>query len=342
MNTPPYVEENFGILTDDDFYLDAILVKPANLTDEKLRVLRVWVPKFPLTKTSVITCARQEVKSYGPDGRIAHLVFDLRGTGESDGILGRHNFKLDLGAVAAWAEERFGKINFGFLGTPTLREGRVNMWPLRTGAVMETYFYPAVGTPDILPPTIVYLSTFGHFGQTDEKLCRQLAQQGFAVYGLDPLRYLLHASAQERLTPQLVADDLRIFLQMLPQNPIVIGQPMSAGLAVLWGTLTDKVKGVVAIGRAQAGLQPAHIFVTDNPYTFLLTRQVGKLAPRPFVLVKQSGHALGGDDEEMAALFNSSQEPHRFEVVENIDASFLTQMVKWVRDISSVNKAADM
>ena len=43
----------------------------------------------------------------------------------------------------------------------------------------------------------------------------------------------------------------------------------------------------------------------------------------------------------MTALFNSSQEPHRFEVVENIDAAFLTQMVKWVRDVSSVNKAAE-
>ena len=127
MSTPPYVEENFGILTDDNLYLDAILVKPAHLTDDKLRVLRVWVPKYPLTKTSVITCARQEVKSYGPDGRIAHLVFDLRGTGDSDGVLGQHNFKLDLGAIAAWAEERFGKINFGFLGTPSIRDGRVNV-----------------------------------------------------------------------------------------------------------------------------------------------------------------------------------------------------------------------
>jgi len=32
--TKTYVEENFGILTDDDLYLDAVLVKPVNLTDE--------------------------------------------------------------------------------------------------------------------------------------------------------------------------------------------------------------------------------------------------------------------------------------------------------------------
>jgi len=331
MNMPPYVEENFGILTDDDLYLDAILVKPANLTDEKLRVLRVWVPKFPLTKTSVITCARQEVKSYGPDGRIAHLVFDLRGTGESDGMLGRHNFKLDLGAVAAWAEERFGKINFGFLGTPNIRGGRVHVWPLRTGAVMETYYYQAVGTQELVPPTLLYLSTYGHFGQSDEKLCRQLAEKGYAVYGLDPLRYLLHASAQERLTPQLLWEDLRILIQMLPSAPILIGQPMSAGLAIMWGAGSEKIQSVIAVGRAQAGLQPAHIFANDNPYGFMLTRQVDKLAPRPFVMVHHNGHPLGGEEEELLALFKSSQEPHRFEVVNDVNAPFLSDMLDWVK-----------
>ncbi len=331
MNTPPYIEENFGILTDDDLYLDAILIKPANLTDETLRVLRVWVPKFPLTKTSVITCARQEVKSYGPDGRIAHLVFDLRGTGDSDGILGRHNFKLDLGAIAAWAEERFGKINFGFLGTPTIRDGRVNIWPLRSGAVLETYYYPAMGTQDLLPPTVVYLSTYGHFGQSDEKICRQLAKEGYAVYGLDPLRYLLHASAQERLTPQALWDDLRVFIQMLPGNPMVIGQPMSAGLAILWGAGIDKVQGVIAIGRAQAGLQPSHIFLNDNPYTFMLSRQVNRVSPRPLTLVRQIGQPLGGDEEEMMALFKSSEEPHRFEAVDDVNESFLLEMLAWTR-----------
>ena len=77
MSSLTYIEETFGILTDDELYLDCILVKQANVSDADLRVLRVWVPKYPLTKTSVLTCARQEVQSYGPDGTIAHLVFDL-------------------------------------------------------------------------------------------------------------------------------------------------------------------------------------------------------------------------------------------------------------------------
>ncbi|MFQ5434305.1 MAG: hypothetical protein ACE5FD_05460, partial [Anaerolineae bacterium] len=125
--TPHYAEESFGILTDDELYLDCILIRPVKLKDEELKVLRVWVPKYPLSKSSVITCARQEVKSYGPDSKIAHLVFDLRSTGDSDGMMGDDNFDLDLTAVADWADERFGKINFGFLGFPTIDGGKVNV-----------------------------------------------------------------------------------------------------------------------------------------------------------------------------------------------------------------------
>lgn len=331
MNDQPYIEENFGILTDDDLYLDAVLIKPVNLTDEKLRALRVWVPKYPLTKTSVITCARQEVKSYGKNGRIAHLVFDLRGTGDSDGILGLQNFKLDLDAVSAWADERFGKINFGFLGTPTLREGRVNVWPLRPGTVMETYYYPAAGASSVAPPVVVYLSTYGHFGRADEKLCAHLASAGYEVYGLDPLRYLLQASAQERLTPDLLEEDVQLFLQMLPVGPtVVVGQPLGAGLALAWASVVPELRGVVAIGRAQAGLQPPHIFANDDPADFRLSQLVSRLGERPLALVQHTGHPLGGDEAELKTLFQSSQDPHRFAVVGEVDADFLRELVAWV------------
>jgi pimeloyl-ACP methyl ester carboxylesterase len=330
MSEQPYIEENFGILTDDDLYLDAILVKPANLTDETLRALRVWVPKYPLTKSSVLTCARQEVKSYGGNGRIAHLVFDLRGTGESEGTLGRQNFKLDLDAVIAWAEERFGKINFGFLGTPTLRGGRVNVWPLRAGTVLETYSFSAVGAQTVTPPTVIYLSTYGHFGRLDEKYCAQLAAAGYEVHGLDPLRYLLQASAQERLTPEQLAEDWQFFLHMLPAAPlVVVGQPMGAGLGLVWAADAVQVGGVVAIGRAETGLQPPHIFANDNPSTFRLTEYVGRLGKRPLALVQLTGHPLGGDEAELKTLFQTSQEPHRYEVVPELDAELLVELVGW-------------
>lgn len=325
-----YVEENFGILTDDDLYLDAVLIKPANLQDEKLRVLRVWVPKYPLTKTSVITCARQEVKSYGADGRIAHLVFDLRGTGDSDGNLSMMNFRMDLHGISAWAEERFGsKINFGFLGTPTLKVGRVNMWPLRAGTVMETYFFPASGK-HVVSPTLVYLSSYGHFGRTDERLCYKLAQAGYNVYGLDPLRYLLQASVREPLTPEQLYQDFNLLLQMLPSEPIVIGNPLAAGLAILWGIGVKRIRGVVAIGRAQSGLQPPHIFNNANPYTFLLSRKIGGLAPRPLSIIRLEKNQLGGDDASLEVLFKSSKEPHRYETAVSLTPELLLDHIRWV------------
>ncbi|MBE2221800.1 MAG: hypothetical protein IAF02_09680 [Anaerolineae bacterium] len=326
-----YVEENFGILTDDDLYLDAVLIKPANLTDEKLRVLRVWVPKYPLTKSSVITCARQEVKSYGRDGRIAHLVFDLRGTGDSDGNLSVMNFKMDLQAVTEWAKERFGsKVNFGFLGTPTLKVGRVNMWPLRAGAVMESYYFPASGK-DIVAPTVVYLSTYGHFGRSDEKNCYKIAQAGYNVYGLDPLRYLLQASVREPLSPEMLYEDFTILLQMLPGDPFVVGNPLAAGLALLWAAGVPRIEGVVAIGRAQAGLQPAHIFNNANPYTFLLSHKVADIAPRPLSILRIEDHPMGGEDDVLTALYRSSKAPHQYETAVSLTPELIIDHIKWLQ-----------
>ena len=330
-----YVEENFGILTDDDLYLDAVLVKPVNLQDEKLRILPVWVPKYPLTKSSVINCARQEVKSYGPDGRIAHLVFDLRGTGDSDGNLSVMNFKMDLQAVAEWAKERFGsKVNFGFLGTPTLKVGRVNMWPLRAGTVMETYYFPASGK-DVVAPTVVYLSTYGHFGRTDEKICYALSQAGYSVYGLDPLRYLLQASVKEPLTPEMLYEDFNMLLHMLPNDPYVVGNPLASGLALLWGAGVPRIMGVLAVGRAQAGLQPEHIFNNVNPYTFMLSRKVADMAPRPLSILRLEDHPMGGEDDILLALYNSSKKPHRYETAVTLTPELLIEHIKWLESNSN-------
>ncbi len=331
IQTGSYTEENFGIQTDDDLYLDCVLVKPANAQDEDLRVLRVWVPKYPLTKSSVITCARQEVKSYGAKGKIAHLVFDLRGTGDSDSLLGNFDFEVDLHAIEEWAKERFGAINFGFLGFPQSEYGRINMWPLGVGSVMESYFYPAVGE-DLAPPTIIYLGSYGNFSLRDDALCVSLAHAGYDVHGLDPLRYLLHASATNRLTPNDLFNDMRELAQMLPTAPIIIGRPLSAGLALMWAANISSIRGVIAIGRAQAGFNPGHIFHNRNPYTFALHRQMAHISPRPVVLVQHVKHPLGGDKDELDLLFQSSQEPRRFEKTQKLSSKFLLEMVRWIEE----------
>lgn len=335
MSSHSYTEESFGILTDDDLYLDCILIKPLETSDENLRAIRVWVPKYPLTKTSVITCARQEVKSYGANGKIAHLVFDLRSTGDSDGVQGDTGFNKDLHAIKAWAAERFGKINFGFLGTPTLENGRVNLWPLRVGAVLESYYYPPSSSL-LNPPCILYLSTYSNFSNGDDAACRSLAKVGYHVFGVDPLRYLLHASASHRLKPDDLWEDLKILCQMLPSNPIIMAQPLAAGLALMWASRVGNVRGVVAIGRAQAGLSPKHIFHNSNPYTYLVDRYVADISPRPLALVMHTKSALGGDEDEMNGLFHSSKAPHRLERTDKLSLNLLLDLLSWVTENSKV------
>jgi len=326
-----FIEESFGVLTDDELYIDCVLVKPADMKDEDLRVLRVWVPKYPLTKSSVITCARQDVKSYGPKGKIAHLVFDLRATGDSDGIMGDQNFHLDLHAIREWAKERFGRINFGFLGTPTSAAGQVNLWPLGIGSVMESYYYPPLGA-DMAPPTVLYLSTYSNFSKSDDMLCTQLADAGYHVYGIDPLRYLLHASTNYRLKPEHLWDDLNILIQMLPTKPIILGQPLASGLGLMWASGVKNIKGVIAIGKAQAGFSPKHIFQNSNPYTYLLSRYVRDIGPRPMALLMHKSNALGGDEDEMNGLLQSSKPPHRLERARTVTLDVLLELLRWVNE----------
>ncbi len=324
-----YVEEGFGILTDDDLYLDAILVKPTNASDKNIKVLRVWVPKFPLTKTSVLTCARQEVKSYGPDGKIANLVFDLRGTGDSDGLAGDTNFNLDLAAIKDWAEERFGpRVNFGFFGFPQSKVGRVYVWPLRSGTVMETYYYPPSGSA-LAPQTILYLSSYGNFGRKDDALCTALAKAGYSVYGMDPFRYLLHASVNNPLLPENLAEDMTLLTQMLPDEPIIVGQPLGAGLALLWAARNTAVRGVIAIGRTLAGFAPSHVFQNRNPHTYFLPRYVGGIAPRPVALVELEG-TMGGDSQRMQALYENLKDPRRWEKAKTFSLELLLELVQWI------------
>lgn len=331
-STQPYVEETFGILTDDELYLDCVLVKPAATTDHDLRVLRVWVPKYPLTKSSVISCARQEVRSYGPRGKIAHLVFDLRGTGESDGIMGDQSYDQDLHAVEEWARERFGAINFGFLGFPTIADfATVNVWPLRAGAVMESYLYRAT-SPSVNPTAVLYLSSYGNFRRSDEEFCIELAEAGYDVYGFDPLRYLLHANIHARLTPEMLAADMRELIQMLPNMPIVVGQPLAAGLALFWGIEVKRVLGVIAIGQAQAGLGLKHIFANDNPLTFQLSRHIPKMAPRPLALVSPKSGRKVSYEEELQTLMACSQEPHRLEKVDQPTPELIIELLQWIEE----------
>jgi hypothetical protein len=326
-------EELFGILTDDDLYLDCLMMKPARLTDARLTTLRVWVPRYPLNKASTVACARQEVKVDSEESTTAHLVFDLRGTGESDGSPRDKKFHIDLQSIRAWAQERFGEVKVIFMGLPN-GHGTAMLLPIRPAVIVESYHFAAAGSGPTRSP-ILYLSTYGHFGQKDDALCLALAQTGRPVYGIDPLRYLLHASAVERLEPDDLAQDLATLCYSLPGPPLVIGQPVSAGLALLWASQVSTVRGVIAIGRAQPAFTPTHIFDQSKSHRFFLGRLVYRIAPRPVALVMHEGHPLGGDAGEMAALYEACGQPKRVEKTRQIDVDFLSSIMDWIEQADS-------
>lgn len=324
-----YEEEVFGILTDDDLYLDCILFKPADVDDEQLQRLRVWVPRYPLTKASVVTCARQEVKALGRTGRVGHLVFDLRGTGDSEGQAGDLNFEADMRAIRDWATERFGQINVGFMGRPHGQE-QVDVRPIRPGVVMETYHYPSPAASQKRP--LIYLATYGNFSTRDEKTCLALAKAGHSITALDPLRYLLHAGAQGRMEVRELWQDLETFAAQLPRAPLLLGRPVAAGLALLWASGVEAVSGVMAIGRAQMAFKPRHIFANDNPHTFFLGRYVHRIAPRPVAFVLETERPLGGDREEISALHQTCDDPRRVEEVERTTRDLILELLQWLQE----------
>jgi len=102
-------------------------------------------------------------------------------------------------------------------------------------------------------------------------------------------------------------------------------------LGLMWATLTPAICGVIAIGRAQAGFAPDHVFQNRNPHTFFLPRHVEKIAPRPVVLVQQKG-PMGGDTQRMQALYESCKEPRRWEKVDSVSPEFLLAMLQWITE----------
>lgn len=326
-----YEEEAFGILSSDDIYLDCILVKPLGLKDDQLQLLYVWVPKYPLTKTALINCARQDIHGEWRQGKAAHLVFDLRGTGDSDGQLGDKNFNRDLQGIQIWAAERFGKIDIVLLGQPD-GHGSAAIFPVRPGVIIEYYHYRAEtkGGKSRSHPPLLYLSTSGHFSLVDDELCHRLARAGYEVFALDPLRYLLHASSKKRLKAAEQWADIEAFCKILPESPIIIGQPLGAGLALLWACGIEKIQGVISIGKAQEAFDPWHIFENDNPHSYFINRYLYQLAPRPVVFVMVEGHELGGEPREIAAYYATSSYPRLAEKAKEISPRFLLKMLAWI------------
>ena len=102
----------------------------------------------------------------------------------------------------------------------------------------------------------------------------------------------------------------------------------------MWASHVAQVKGVISIGSAQTGLSPQHIFYNNNPYTYLLSRYVKNIAPRPLALVMLENHSLGGEEEEYQTLFQSSKEPHRLEKTGKLSFKLMTELIEWIQSFN--------
>jgi hypothetical protein len=195
---------------------------------------------------------------------------------------------------------------------------------------MEMYHFRAKDTAE--SPPLFYFSTFGAFSARDEATCHVLARSGYDVMAMDPLRYLLHASAQGRLSARDLWDDAQNICDQIQARPLILGQPVGAGLALLWASGVESFRGVLALGLAQRAFRPSHIFANDNPHTFFLARQVHKITPRPVAYVRESAHPLGGSRDELAALHQTSGTPRRLEEVERATDALLLDLLDWLKN----------
>ena len=87
--------------------------------------------------------------------------------------------------------------------------------------------------------------------------------------------------------------------------------------------------GLVAIGRAQMGFRPSHIFKNENPHTFFVSRYAQRLSPRPLALVMDR-RSRREDADELATLYQMSGPPHRLERIPQVDTEFLLKMLHWI------------
>ena len=320
------VEETFGILTDDGLALEATLVRSANLFDRDVRVVQAWVPKYPLTRSSVLQAARYDSLASGLASSTANIAFDLRGSGESDGVPSREGFDIDLRSVHAWAQERFGpNVVFRQMGFPELGgANRLITLPLRPGVVAELYRY---NPPGRNKANIIFFSRYTHFSHRDDALCRAIADDGFTVYGSDLMRYLLLAAP---LTVEALYKDANTLAAQTQQPLFFIGRAFSAGPTLLMATGTPAINGVIVTGPAQEGLTLPHIFSQENPARFLLSRYIKALEPRPSVFLWNQSESGQLSPEGLQTLHSMLESPSLWGMIPKINAKVLLNALVWL------------
>jgi hypothetical protein len=322
-------EETFGILTDDNLALEATLVRPADLKDDTVRTVQVWVPKYPLTRSSLLPAARASTMAAGADQGVVNLTYDPRGAGESDGVPSQQGFEIDVSSIGEWARERFGAqielVVFGFADM-----GRANQlitMPLREGVFLEMYRYSPNGNGR---GTVLYFSRYTHFGRDDDGLCRAMADEGYMVYGGDLMRYLLLAGPEVALTTFL--EDLGVMIRYAERPLFVVARAFAAGPALVLAAANKAIDGVVVAGPAQEGLTLAHLFSRERPSQLVLLRHTRDYAPRPGVFLWDTAAAPRLDAQGLRAIHDAMEGPRLWGTVPRVDAALLTNALRWLAE----------
>lgn len=320
-------EEHFGILTDDELALDATLVRPAGLVDSDVLTVQVWVPKHPLTRNSVLPAARRCALVVDEYPWTVNLTFDLRGTGQSDGMPSPEGFAIDLHSIDEWARERFGpKINIQHFGFPEMGgANRLITMPLRAGVMMEMYrYHPSDGEGKA---SVLYFSHYNDFSRDDDAICREMADKGFIVYGVDLMRYLLLAGSIE---VDALWEDSAILASQLDPPLYVIGRAFAAGPALLMAAGTQAVRGVILTGPAQEGLAAKHLFSPQDASRLALTQQVQKFSPRPAIFLWNQAESDKLDPASLKAVHDAADDPRLWAVVKDVDTAILLNALGWL------------
>jgi hypothetical protein len=319
-------EEHFGILTDDELALEATLIRPAGLADEEVHAVQAWVPKYPLTRSSVLTTARAEVAAIGASSKMVNLTFDLRGSGESDGIPSDEGFQIDLHSAREWAKERFGPdVIFRTLGFPDLGEAdRLVALPLRPGVLAELYRYDP---DDVSQGRVLYLSQYTDFSRDDDALCRKLAEADYTVHGGDMMRYLLPAAP---LTLEALWEDGGMLGMQIGRPFYLIARAFAAGPALAMAAGVRSVGGVIVTGPAQAGLEPPHLFAQDDLARLQLADLVRQISPRPVVFLWNRAAAGRVPPDGLKSVYEQAGKPSLWGVVPQLDALILLNALKWL------------
>ena len=322
-------EETFGILTDDNLALEATLVSPAGLADEAVRAVQLWVPKYPLTRSSLLPAARVSTMAAGADRGMVNLTYDPRGAGESDGVPSKDGFEIDVNSIHEWAMERFGSgVELEVFGFADLGQAdRLITMPLREGVFLELYRYSPKADER---GSVLYFSRYTHFGREDDALCRAMADEGYLVYGGDLMRYLLLAGPE--LAVETLLEDIGAMIRHMGRPLWVVGRAFAAGPTLLLAAANQAVDGVIVTGPAQEGLNLAHLFSRARPSQLALLRHAREYSPRPAVFMWNLAAAGQLDPRGLKAFHDALDGPRLWALVPRVDRALLLNALGWLEE----------